>query len=77
MLIVVTAQPTVATLTDMMQPLTGPEESGPECRPGVLYYTALYCSTAVLLYYCTPPYSAKVKSPVHWGCRVQSEGNTV
>ena len=49
MLIVVTAQPRVATLTDMMQPLTGPEESGPECRPGVLY-TALYCSTAVLLY---------------------------
>ena len=51
MLIVVTAQPRVATLTDMMQPLTGPEESGPECRPGVLYNTALHCST--LLYYCT------------------------
>ena len=50
MLIVVTAQPRVATLTDMMQPLTGPEESGPECRPGVLYYTAPHCSTAVLLY---------------------------
>ena len=28
-LIVVTGGPTVATLTDMMQPLTGPEESGP------------------------------------------------